>query len=178
MLSWMEIGSDIVFLGRAGRHDTDSGVLSALLVFNMEVSAEKKKLLQNLKVENYVLFIRLSEVFKPRKQNSQITLRSCSEEVREEPGIYGSFVTKPGSWNIKILLLINENQTSQAFLVAQMLKNLPAMLETWVQSLGQEDPMEEVMATHSSILAWRIPMDRGAQQATVHWIAKSRAQLK
>ena len=43
-----------------------------------------------------------------------------------------------------------------------MVKNLPAMWETWVQSLGWEDPLEEGMATHSSILAWRIPMDRGA----------------
>ena len=42
-------------------------------------------------------------------------------------------------------------------MVAQMLKNLPAMLETQVQSLGQEDPLEKGMATHSSILAWRIP---------------------
>ena len=42
-------------------------------------------------------------------------------------------------------------------LVAQMVKNLPAMQETWVQSLGQEDPLEEGMATYSSILAWRIP---------------------
>ena len=38
-----------------------------------------------------------------------------------------------------------------------MVKNLPAMWETWVQSLGQEDPLEKAMATHSSILAWRIP---------------------
>ena len=45
----------------------------------------------------------------------------------------------------------------QASLVAQMVKNLPAMQETWVQSLGQEDPVEKRMATHSSILAWRIP---------------------
>ena len=44
-----------------------------------------------------------------------------------------------------------------ASLVAQMVKNLPAMQETWVQSLGQKDPLEEEMATHSSILAWRIP---------------------
>ena len=44
-----------------------------------------------------------------------------------------------------------------AFLVAQMLKRLPAMQETWVQSLGREDPLEEEMATHSSILAWKIP---------------------
>ena len=42
-------------------------------------------------------------------------------------------------------------------LVAQRLKRLPAMQETWVQSLGQEDPLEKEMATHSSIFAWRIP---------------------
>jgi len=41
-----------------------------------------------------------------------------------------------------------------------MIKNLPAMWETWVQSPGWEDSLEEGMATHSSILAWRIPMDR------------------
>ena len=41
--------------------------------------------------------------------------------------------------------------------VAQMVKNLPAMQKTWIQSLGQEDPLEKGMATHSNILAWRIP---------------------
>ena len=41
--------------------------------------------------------------------------------------------------------------------MAQMVKNLPAVGETWVLSLGQEDPLEKEMATHSSILAWRIP---------------------
>ena len=45
-------------------------------------------------------------------------------------------------------------------LVAQTMKNLPAMQETWVPSLGQKDPLEKEMSTHSSILAWRIPMDR------------------
>ena len=49
-----------------------------------------------------------------------------------------------------------------ASLVAQMVKNLPAMREISVQSLGWEDPLEEDMATHSSILSWRIPMDRRA----------------
>ena len=44
-----------------------------------------------------------------------------------------------------------------ASLVAQKLKPLPALQETWVQSLGQKDPLEKKMATHSSILAWRIP---------------------
>ena len=52
-------------------------------------------------------------------------------------------------------------------------KNLPAIQETWVQSLGQEDPLEEGMAAHSSILAWRIPMDRGIWQTTVHGVTKS-----
>ena len=45
----------------------------------------------------------------------------------------------------------------RASLVAQLIKNPPAMQETWVRSLGQEDPLEEGMATHSCILAWRIP---------------------
>ena len=48
-------------------------------------------------------------------------------------------------------------QYSWASLLAQLVKNLPAMWETWVQSLGWEDPMEKGKATHSSILAWRIP---------------------
>ena len=46
---------------------------------------------------------------------------------------------------------------NQASLVAQPVKNVPAMLETWFRSLGGEDPLEEGMATHSSVLAWRIP---------------------
>ena len=58
-----------------------------------------------------------------------------------------------------------------------MVKSLPAMQETWVRSLGQEDPLKKEMATHSSVLAWENPMDRGALQATVHGIAKSRTQL-
>ena len=53
-----------------------------------------------------------------------------------------------------------------------MVKNPPAMQETWVQSLGWEDFLEEGMATHSSILAWKIPMDRGAWQATVHGLQR------
>ena len=59
-----------------------------------------------------------------------------------------------------------------ASLVAQTVKNPPAMRETWVQSLGWEDSLEEGMATHSSVLAWRISMDRGAWQARVHGVAK------
>ena len=59
-----------------------------------------------------------------------------------------------------------------ACLVAQMVKNLPAMEETRVQSLGWEDPLEMEMATHSNILAGRILMNRGAWWATVHGVAK------
>ena len=58
-----------------------------------------------------------------------------------------------------------------------MVKNLPAMWETWVRWLGWEDSLEEGMATHSSVLVWRIPMDSGAWQTTVHGVAKSRTQL-
>ena len=57
----------------------------------------------------------------------------------------------------------------------QKVKNLPAMRETWVPSLGWEDSLEEGTATHSSILARRIPMDRGAWQTTVNGVAKSRS---
>ena len=49
-----------------------------------------------------------------------------------------------------------------ASLVVQLVRNPPAMRETWVRSLGREDPLEESMATHSSILAWRIHVERGA----------------
>ena len=55
----------------------------------------------------------------------------------------------------------------------QVVKNPPTMTETWVQSLGLEDPLEEGMSIHSRILAWRIPMDRGAWWATGHGIVKS-----
>ena len=60
-----------------------------------------------------------------------------------------------------------------ATLMTQLVKNLLAMQETWVPSLHWEDPLEEGTATHSSILAWRIPMDRGAWQATVHGVMTS-----
>ena len=60
-----------------------------------------------------------------------------------------------------------------ASLVARMVKNLPLMWETWVPSLGWEALLKDGLATHFSILAWRIPMDRGAWWATVHRVAKS-----
>ena len=60
-----------------------------------------------------------------------------------------------------------------SFPVARMIKNPLAMQETWVQSLGWEDALEEGTTTHSSILAWRIPMDRAAWRATVHGVTES-----
>ena len=64
-----------------------------------------------------------------------------------------------------------------ASLVAQSVKNLPAVQETWVRSLGWEDALEKEMATHSSILAWKTLTDRGAWWAAVHGVAKSQARL-
>ena len=68
-------------------------------------------------------------------------------------------------------------QYSWASLVAETVKNPPAVQETWVRCLDWEDLLKEGMATHSSILAWRIPMDRGAWRATVCGVAKSWTQL-
>ena len=82
-------------------------------------------------------------------------------------------------WNrLRILHLFNvlfyQYQFLVAPLVAPWVKNLPAVWETWVRSLGWEDALKEGMATHSSIIAWRIPMDREVWQATVHGVAKNR----
>ena len=66
---------------------------------------------------------------------------------------------------------------TRALLVAQTVKHLPAVRETQVQSLGQEDPLEKEMATRSSILGLENPMDGGAWWATVHGISESQTRL-
>ena len=68
------------------------------------------------------------------------------------------------------------SQETETSLVAQMVKHLPTMWETWVRSLSWEDPLENEMATHSSTLAWKIPWmeERGS---TVYGVTKSRTQL-
>ena len=71
------------------------------------------------------------------------------------------------------LIPLNLTLLVRASLVVQTVKSPPAIQETWVGSLGWDDPLEEGMATHSSILAWRILMDRGARQATGHGVTKS-----
>ena len=58
-----------------------------------------------------------------------------------------------------------------------MVKNVPAMREIWVQSMGWEDQPEEGVATNSSILTWRIPMGRGSWWTTVHEVTKSWTEL-
>ena len=72
----------------------------------------------------------------------------------------------------KINFKIKTITRDRASLVVQSVDNLPAIQKTWIQSLGQEDPLEKGMAAHSSILAWRIP---GTEEpwVTVHGIAKS-----
>ena len=61
--------------------------------------------------------------------------------------------------------------------MAQMVKNLPAMQETWVQSLGWEDPLEKGMATHSRILAWKIPQTEKSGGLQFMGVTKSRTRL-
>ena len=67
-------------------------------------------------------------------------------------------------------------QYSQASLVAQLVKNLPAELETWVRSLGWEDPLEKGKTTHSSILAWRIPLTATKSSPCLPQLEKAGAQ--
>ena len=82
-------------------------------------------------------------------------------------------VLDPVKMNITSRNNLHDIYTEWASLVARMVKNPPAMRETWVPSLGWEDSLEESVAIHSSILAWRIPMDRGAWWATIHRVGKS-----
>ena len=84
----------------------------------------------------------------------------------EDPGLIPGLGRSPGE-GIGCPL-----QYSWASLVAQIVKNLPAMWETWVRSLGWEDPLEKGKATHSSILAWKNCMD-----CIVHGVAKGWTRL-
>ena len=99
----------------------------------------------------------------------------------EEPSATSSW--GPCLQGIIIPLLVNNSHRSSLNLLSWGLhwwlsrKNQPAMWETWDQSLGQEDPLEEGMATHSSILAWRIAIDRGAWWVTVDGVTKSQTWL-
>ena len=72
-------------------------------------------------------------------------------------------------WGAENPFCVTKGQ-QRAHPVTQMIKNPPALPETWVPWLGWEDLLEEGMATHSTILAWIIPMDRGAWRAAVHGV--------
>ena len=105
---------------------------------------------------------------------------SCLEDPRDGGACWAAVYGVVQSWtrlkqlsSICIYIYLH-----WASLVAQMVKNLPATQDTGVWSLGWEDPLEEGMATHLSILAWRIPVDRGAWWATVHGVAKSWTRLR
>ena len=84
--------------------------------------------------------------------------------------------TVPGNLHYKKRLKFETIQMGMGFPCGSAVKNLPPMKEMWVPFLGQEDPLEEGMATHSSVLAWRIPVDREAWWATVHGVTKSQTQ--
>ena len=120
---------------------------------------------QNTGVGNLSL---LQGIFPTQGLNPRQILYACNVG---DPGLIPGSGRSPGE-GIGYPLLY-----SWASLVAQLVKNPPAMRETWVQSLSWEDPLEEGMATHSSILAWRISMDRGTWQATVPGTEKSRTWL-
>ena len=91
--------------------------------------------------------------------------------------IWNQFWTSWWLFSSETHSLLKTLKGSGSSLVVQLVKNPPEVQETWVQSLGREDPLEEGMATHSSILAWRIPMDRGAWWTTVCGVTKSQTQL-
>ena len=102
---------------------------------------------------------------------------SCSSGGRESAYNAGDPSSIPGSGSSPGEGIGYPLQYSWVSLEAQIVKNLPATQETWVWSLDWDDPLEEGMATHSSIFAWRIPMDRGAWQVTGHVVTKSQTWL-
>ena len=97
---------------------------------------------------------------------------SCGSAGKESACNAGDLGSIPGSGRSPGEGIGYPLQYSWASLVTQMVKNPPAVWEPWVQSLGWEDPLEEGMATHSSIVAWRSPMDMEAGRATVPWAGK------
>ena len=108
--------------------------------------------------------MKLKSSWVPPLHKASINMRLCQLfRGRSKRSLHDS---KVNNFKLNISLL-------KASLMAQTVKNLPAMWETWVWSLGWEDSLEERMATHSIILAWRILKDRGAQQAAVQGVTES-----
>ena len=109
----------------------------------------------------------------PGEGNSNPLQYSCLENSIHQGACRATVYGVAKSWTQLSDFTFTFTLYTGASLVAQMVKNLPTMREAWVCSLGWENPLEEGMATHSSMLPWRIPMDRGAWWATVHGVAKS-----
>ena len=108
------------------------------------------------------------------KPSSWFPGSSAGKEIACNAGDPGSIPGSGSSPSEETGYLLQYSWTS---LVVQMVKNPLVMQETWVLSLGWEDALEKDMTTHSSILAWRISMDRRAWPATVHEAAKSQIWL-
>ena len=137
-----------------------------------ESEEELKSLLMKLKVESEQVGLKRNIQKTKIMASGPITSWQIDEERVEIVSDFilgGSKITADGdcSHEIKRRLLLGV----RASLVVQRLKRLPAMWETWVRSLGQEDPLEKEMETHSSILAWRIPW---TEEPGVQGVAKSR----
>ena len=108
---------------------------------------------------------------------------SCLKNPRDG-GAWWAAVYGVAQSRTRLKRLSSSSSSSMEFLVKRTTATLrlsgkesavQELQETQVQSLGWEDPLEKEMETHSSILAWRIPMDRGVWQATVHRVTKNRA---
>ena len=104
-----------------------------------------------------IIWLHLFEMFQVRKC---IKKDSRLVAVSLNPNSSAQLVVRPNEWQCRSLewrKVYYKDQAWGASLMTQLVKNLPAMQETWVWFLGQEDPLEKEIATHSSILAWRIP---------------------
>ena len=163
---------------------TGVGLVSSLLkLHSLNYSSlllQNKPVLLVKKWPFYCFRLTYTEVSRRSREDLPATPRLVSKQVpqlKEPTGLTTflptwQFEGKFSSWIRAPLFL----QLSRLYLGASLVvsdgKASPVMQEPWVRSPGQEDPLEKKMATHSSILAWKIPMDRGVWRATVHGVAE------
>ena len=122
---------------------------------------------EDASIINCKFFLNKWKKFQQRNRsykNETGTLILCSRNSKTPQPLWAT------TWQLFQML---NTEVPRGFPGAQTLKNLPATWETWVQCVGWEDPPEEGMTTHSSTVAWRIPMDRGAWWAIVHGVTRS-----
>ena len=102
----------------------------------------------------------------------------CSSAGKKSACNAGDPGSIPGSGRSPVEGIVYSLQYSWASLMAQTVKNTPALQETWVPSLGWEDPLEQGKATHSSVLTWKIPWtEEPARLHTIHGIAEGGTRL-